>query len=82
MFHVCPLVVDGWSHIIIYNGEITHFSNFISMFKIDIACADTQVKWIHGGQIQLSGVKRKEEEKKKKCTVVKSKKERAYTMRA
>ena len=26
------------------------------MFKSDIACADTQVKWIHGGQIQLLGV--------------------------
>ena len=28
------------------------------MFKSDIyiVCADTQVKWIHSGQIQLSGV--------------------------
>ena len=26
------------------------------MFKSDIACADTWVKWILGGQIQLSGV--------------------------
>ena len=93
------------------------------MFKSDITCADTRVKWIHSGHwdptlrcsvfsweykpakkkwtplTTLSTTnstlnvnnwekenekekKRKEEEKKKKYTVVKSKKNRAFSIRA
>ena len=33
MFLMCPLVVDGWSHIFIYNGETTHFRTLFQCLK-------------------------------------------------